>query len=141
RGGGRVVGPGQVTCAPAELLRAEALAPRAAASLMLWEVGAWGRPQAPLLLYPGRLGCPPQPSLRGCRGAPLPGGLGGVPPTLFPYPPSPIRGSGGVPQEERAMAARPEVDASIRHIHAETQRLRDTLASLPAEAWDTPSNC
>ena len=39
------------------------------------------------------------------------------------------------------MAAHAEVDTSIRLIRAETQRLRDTLSSLPAEAWDTPSNC
>jgi uncharacterized protein (TIGR03083 family) len=39
------------------------------------------------------------------------------------------------------MAAHTEVDTSIRLIRAETQRLRDTLSSLPAEAWDTPSNC
>lgn len=39
------------------------------------------------------------------------------------------------------MAAHAEVDASIRLIRAETQRLHDTLSNLPAEAWDTPSNC
>src|SRR5918997_5063426 len=39
------------------------------------------------------------------------------------------------------MAAHAEVDESLRHIRAEVQRLRDTLSSLPAEAWDTPSNC
>ncbi|HEY7068225.1 MAG TPA: maleylpyruvate isomerase family mycothiol-dependent enzyme [Chloroflexota bacterium] len=39
------------------------------------------------------------------------------------------------------MASHADVDASIRHIRAETERLRATLASLPAEAWDTPSNC
>src|SRR5581483_7851006 len=39
------------------------------------------------------------------------------------------------------MAAQAELDASIRHIRAETRRLRDTLSNLPAEAWDAPSNC
>jgi uncharacterized protein (TIGR03083 family) len=39
------------------------------------------------------------------------------------------------------MAAHAEVDTSIRHIRSETQRLHDTLSNLPAEAWDTPSNC
>jgi uncharacterized protein (TIGR03083 family) len=39
------------------------------------------------------------------------------------------------------MAAHAEVDASIWHIRAETRRLRDTLSNLPAEAWDTPTNC
>jgi uncharacterized protein (TIGR03083 family) len=39
------------------------------------------------------------------------------------------------------MAAHADVDRSIQLIGAETQRLRATLSSLPAEAWDTPSNC
>src|SRR5919197_658442 len=39
------------------------------------------------------------------------------------------------------MAAHADVDRSVQLIGAETQRLRDTLSNLPAEAWDTPSNC
>ena len=39
------------------------------------------------------------------------------------------------------MAAHADIDRSIQLIGAETQRLRDALSSLPAEAGDTPSNC
>ncbi len=39
------------------------------------------------------------------------------------------------------MAAHPEVADSIRHLRAESQRMRDELAGLSAEAWEAPSNC
>ena len=39
------------------------------------------------------------------------------------------------------MAAHPEVDQSLRHIRAQSDRLHEELAGLPPEAWDTPSNC
>jgi len=39
------------------------------------------------------------------------------------------------------MAAHPDVDQSLRYIRAITRRMRDDLASLPAQAWDGPTNC
>ena len=39
------------------------------------------------------------------------------------------------------MAAHPEVAESVRYLRDESGRLRDELASMSAEAWNTPSNC
>lgn len=39
------------------------------------------------------------------------------------------------------MAAHAEVDESLRLMRDQTRRVREELASLPAEAWDAPSNC
>jgi uncharacterized protein (TIGR03083 family) len=39
------------------------------------------------------------------------------------------------------MAAHPDVDTCLRLTRPLTERLRADLASLPADAWDRPSNC